>query len=136
MKNPKVFTLLLAMALVVAVPLVVHGQGTTPPDTASTMKAGSATASQTNPAPSTTAKHKAHAAKKAAVKAPKIDLNSATKEELMTLAGIGDVTADKIIAGRPYKSKGDLVTKKVLTKKEYAKVRSLIIAKQEAPPAK
>ncbi len=43
---------------------------------------------------------------------------------------IGDVIADKIVAGRPYKTKRDLVTKKVLTEKQYAKIKDKIIAKQ------
>ena len=68
--------------------------------------------------------------------APKIDINSCTKEELMTLPGVGDATADKIIAGRPYKSKKDIETKKIVTSKEYSKISGHIIAKQEPAPAK
>ena len=72
-----------------------------------------------------------HAAKSMAKEmAAKIDLNSATKDELMKLPGVGDATADKIIAGRPYKTKAELSAKKILTAKEYAKIRGMIIAKQ------
>ena len=53
----------------------------------------------------------------------------------MTLPGIGDVTADKIIAGRPYRAKNELVQKSILSKGEYAKVSHKIIAKQ-APEMK
>ena len=60
----------------------------------------------------------------------KTDINSATKEELMKLPGVGDATADKIIAGRPDKTKGDLSSKKILGSKTYAKIRPLIIASQ------
>jgi competence protein ComEA len=65
----------------------------------------------------------------------KIDINSATKEELMKLPGVGDAIADKIIAGRPYKTKGALSTQKILGPKAYAKIRSKIIATQPANSA-
>jgi len=73
--------------------------------------------------------HKAHAVQKAA---PKIDINSASKEDLMKLPGIGDATADKIVGGRPYKTKGELLTKKLVTRAQYTKIRYKVIAKQPA----
>lgn len=136
MKHSRLITLLLVLAVAVVLPVTVYGQEATPPPSQPEVKSDSGATKETPPPAPKTAR-KGHTAKKAAeAKAPKIDINSAPKEELMKLTGIGDVTADKIIAGRPYKSKGELVTKKVLTKKEYAKVRSLIIAKQEAPAEK
>ena len=60
-----------------------------------------------------------------------VNVNTATKEELMTLKGIGDVTAKKIIKSRPYSGKDDLVKKKVITDKVYADIKDLIIAKQK-----
>jgi DNA uptake protein ComE-like DNA-binding protein len=61
---------------------------------------------------------------------PKVDLNSATREELMKVPGIGEAIADKIIAGRPYKAKNELLTRKLVNRAEYAKLASHVIAKQ------
>ncbi len=79
------------------------------------------------------AKSTASATKKGATKAEdkvtgKIDINSASKEDLMKLEGVGDATADKIIAGRPYKTKRDLLDKKIVGAAEYAKIKDKIIA--------
>ena len=60
-----------------------------------------------------------------------LDLNSATLEELFALPGIGDKYAAKIIAGRPYKMKTELLTKDIIPSKVYRKISKKIIAKQK-----
>jgi DNA uptake protein ComE-like DNA-binding protein len=66
-----------------------------------------------------------------AKKAALVDINSASKEEVDALPGIGDTLAQKIIDGRPYRSKRELLTRKIVSKSEYEKIRDQIVARQK-----
>lgn len=65
-----------------------------------------------------------------AKKSELVDLNSAAKAELVKLPGVGEAIADRIVAGRPWKSKYDLVLKKVVARSVYDKFSRLVIARQ------
>jgi competence protein ComEA len=130
----KRFTMFLAVMLALALPVFALAQqsgnsgSTTPPatnDNSASMNTGSST---TAPA----AEHHASSHKSSkAPKAPKIDLNTASKDDLMKVPGMTSDTADKIIAARPFKSKGELESKKIVTKTEYNKMASHFVVHTE-----
>ena len=60
--------------------------------------------------------------------AGKLDINAATKEELDALPGIGEAYSQKIIDNRPYRAKNELLTKKVVPRSTYEKIKNEIVA--------
>jgi DNA uptake protein ComE-like DNA-binding protein len=98
---------------------------------ASSLAFGQTPAPKAKPAKPAEAAAKKEAPAKPAAKTELVDLNSATKEQLMNVPGIGDTYADKIIAGRPYKSKAELKTKNIVPAAAYTKIASHVIAKHK-----
>ena len=72
--------------------------------------------------------------KKSTEKKTPIDINSASEDELKSIKGVGDAYAKKIIDGRPYKRKDELVKKKIVPEKTYDQIKDQIIAKQTKEP--
>lgn len=110
MKPTKFYSLALLLALFIsAVPLIAQSSGST-----------ASAPAKTSTKSSTTGKSSSSGAK--------LDINSATADQLKALPGIGDATAQKIIAGRPYHAKNDLVSKKIISQTEYDAIKDQIIA--------
>jgi len=128
------------VAGLLALPLLAAAQGSSSASSSDAAKSAQP-AMESHAAPSqpaaTNAKSTSSATKSSAhSSAPKIDLNSASREDLIKVPGIGDATADKIIAARPFKSKSELVSKKIVTESQYKKLSAHVIAKQPAVASK
>jgi DNA uptake protein ComE-like DNA-binding protein len=63
-------------------------------------------------------------------KAELLDINTATVEQLRALPGMGDVYVRRIVAGRPYGAKNQLVTRGVITQQAYERIQSRIVARR------
>ncbi len=61
-----------------------------------------------------------------------LDINTATRDQLKALPGIGDAYADRILKGRPYTAKNQLTQRGILPASTYSKIQAMIIAKQLA----
>jgi len=72
----------------------------------------------------------------AAAKAPIVDINSASEQELKALPGIGDAYSAKIIAGRPYRGKNQLDQQKIIPHATYEKIKDMIVARQTPDASK
>ncbi|ACL60749.1 ComEA family DNA-binding protein [Methylobacterium nodulans] len=92
-----------------------------------TKPAPTSPAPATKPAPAPAAAPSTAPAAKPAL----IDLNSATKEELDALPGIGAARAEAIIKGRPYRGKDELVSKKIIPSNVYEGIKDRIVARQK-----
>jgi competence protein ComEA len=98
-------------------------------------KVGTATANGTETAAKKTAKTTKNAANAATGKG-KLDINAATKDQLDALPGIGESYSQKIIDGRPYNAKNDLVRRNIVPQSTYDGIKDQIIAHRAAGTAK
>jgi competence protein ComEA len=109
MKHNRILGFILIALLSVALPLSAQTKSKSAPKAKAPAAAKSAPAAQTNAL---------------------VDLNAASKAELTALPGVGDAYAQKIIDGRPYTRKDQLLSKKILPPAVYDKVKDNVIARQ------
>jgi DNA uptake protein ComE-like DNA-binding protein len=86
------------------------------------------TQSTTTTKTTTTRKHSSSSKESSSAK---LDINSASQQELEALPGIGPATSAKIVQGRPYRAKSDLLKRKVVSRSEYDKIKDEIVAHQQ-----
>ncbi len=110
--------LLAALAFGLVIPVIALADDATPQST-------------TPPASSTQPAHHSDSSKPAK---PHVNINTASKDQLMTLPGIDDATAEKLIAARPFKSKDELQKKGIVTKQQYQKLSSMVTVGSSSKP--
>ena len=125
MKRPLTFVTLATLGVLAASAAHAQAAATTP----TTAKVTAQQQPAAKPAPAKPAAKPAPAAPKAK---ELVDLNTATREQLVALPGIGETYADAIIKARPFKSKSELVSKKVIPSAAYKKIKYSVIAKQQS----
>ena len=64
-----------------------------------------------------------------------IDLNTASRDDLMALDGIGEVRADAIIRARPFRAKTELVERRLIPEHLYEKLADKVMARPPPGPA-
>jgi competence protein ComEA len=113
------------LALTIAAPVMAQPAATTTPSTTSPSSTMAPAVPATPRASTPDARSTA-----TAPKADMVDINSATAAELKMLPGVSESDATKIIQGRPYADKSQLVSKKVVSESTYEKIRDHVVAKQ------
>jgi competence protein ComEA len=86
--------------------------------------------SPTSPPAVTLKRTKSAKQKTSAAKGKAFDINSASKEELAALPGSNPDLAQKIVDGRPYRQKTDILSKQIVPKSNYDQFQGQIVAKQ------
>ncbi len=123
-KQHRALSILLVLALA-TLPGIAYAQTQADQSKSSMQSAGTATKDAAKDVGSATANGTKAAADKVT---GKIDINSASKADLMKLDGVGDAISAKIIAGRPYHTKRDLLTRKIVNQPTYNKISDKIVA--------
>ena len=113
------------LALTIAGPVMAQPAPTTTPNATSPSSTMAPAVTATPKAPASDARSTA-----AAPKMDTVDINSATAAELKMLPGVSDSDATKIIQGRPYSDKSQLVSKKVVSEPTYEKIKDHVVTKQ------
>jgi competence protein ComEA len=113
------------LALTIAAPVMAQPATTTAPSATSPSSTMAPAVPTTPKAPTSDARSTA-----VAPKADMVDINSASAAELKMLPGVSEGDATKIIQGRPYTDKSQLVSKKVVSESTYEKMKDHVIVRQ------